>query len=644
MRCVLFIGLLVFSFSFACLGQQFSTVKTTNEKALRAYNEGQQEAARGQNAIALGYFEKAIKEDAQLIDAYLSLADTYDALHNYTSAKKYFVKALELDTLYAPLAFFRLAQAEWELNEFEAAASHLRRYLSSKKTYAETRYKAVKFLASAEFAAYATTHPVPFQPVSLGPGVNSAEDEYFPVITADGETLLFTRNDRKFVGDENFYRSKKVNGIWQNAEPLVGVNTSDNEGAESISPDGTWLLFTACNRTGDGSQGSCDLYWSQEKGGVWSKPVPFSSSINSSTWDSQPSISADGKSIIFSSRRPGGLGREDLWITHRMPNGKWTKPRNLGAPINTPGAELTPFFHPDGRTLYFSSDSLPGMGRMDLYMTQLQADSSWSKPVNLGYPINTGKDEIALFVSLDGKTAYFSTDRPGGQKLDIYSFELPEAVRPLPVTYARVTVRDQNGQLLAAKLDILDLKSGNNLVSVSTRSDGSALACLPSGKDYALRVSKQGYFFYSENFNLNDTASFLKPLLLDVRMQALPDSTASIPAKGQPVVLRNVFFATGSAELAPESTTELDYLAKTLIQMPWLRIQINGHTDQVGSDSDNMVLSEARAKAVYQYLIAKGIVADRLRYKGFGETRPLPDAADDEAGRARNRRTEFEVW
>jgi outer membrane protein OmpA-like peptidoglycan-associated protein len=644
MRIQMFLCVLLSAACYNIEAQNFTTVKTTNDKALSAYNEGKNESSRGQSAIALGYFERAIKEDKKLIDAHLALADTYVELHNYTSAKKSFENALQLDTLYAPFAFFRLAQTEWELEDYDAAAGHLRNYLNGSSKNMKNKADARRMLESAIFAGWAVKHPVPFNPQPLGPAINTAADEYFPTLTADGETLLFTRHENGFMGDENFYRSKKVDGVWQTAEPLEGVNTSDNEGAESISPDGSWLVFTACNRVGDGSQGSCDLYWSQEKANGWSKPSPFSNTINSTSWDSQPSISADGKSIIFSSRRPGGKGKEDLWITHRKPTGKWTMPVNLGTPVNTGGVEQTPFFHADGQTMYFCSDSLPGMGGQDLFLTRLQPDSTWSKPVNLGYPINTPKDEVALTVSLDGKTAYFATNRPGSQKIDIYTFELPEFARPKPVTYAKVEVRDYtNNNPLAARLDIIDLKTGQTYVSVSTRKDGTALACLPSGVDYALRINKDHYFFHSENFNLADTATYLKPYLLKVLLQPIPDSAAT-PVKGAPIVLRNVFFATGSSELATSSAAELDYLVRMLQQLSYLRIQINGHTDNIGGDAANQTLSEARAKSVYNYLISKGITAQRLKYKGFGETKPLNKANDTEEGRAQNRRTEFEVW
>ncbi|MEI6408428.1 MAG: OmpA family protein [Bacteroidota bacterium] len=626
--------------------QSFKTLKDASEKARAAYGEGKRESDKGQYAIAQGYYERAIKEEKTFIDAHLALAEMCFEQKNYTDAERSFERALQLDTVYAPLAFYRLAKIEWLLDKYTEAAQHLESYLRSNPQNGKTKGEARRLLASARFAAEAVLHPVPFNPVSLGDGVNTDADEYFPSLTADGETLIFTRKEKGFMGDENFYRSSLVDGVWQKAVPLEDINTPQNEGAQAISPDGSWLAFTACGRKGDGSQGACDLYWSQEKSTGWTKPAPFSATINSNTWDSQPTISADGKSIIFSSRRPGGRGREDLWITRKL-NGKWTIPENLGPEINTGGQENTPFLHPDGQTLYFSSDSLPGLGERDLFLARRNPDGSWGKPQNLGYPINSKSDDVALTVSLDGKTAYFASDRPGSKKIDIFSFELPEQDRPKPVTYAKVKVIDTNtGNPTTAKLDFTDLKTGESYMTVNTRKDGTALACLPAGNDYALNVVKDHYFFYSENFNLVDSATFTKPFLLNVSLMPIPDSTtaaSNVPGKANPITLRNVFFETGSSTLRSESSTELDRLVALLKQARWLHIQINGHTDNVGSEASNLTLSEARAKAVYNYLIQKGIASDRLKYKGFGKSKPVTPN-DTEEGRAKNRRTEFESW
>ncbi len=619
----------------------YFTIESAPNKAKNAYNDGVTEARQGNTAIAIGYFEQALKVCPTFIDAQLLWAGSQLKIKDYARAEEGFEKVIALDEKYQPGAFFTLALSEWEQDKFEDAAFHAEHYLTTNSPDPDLLREAKRLAVNARFAATAVKNPVPFDPKPVGNGVNSPADEYLPSLTADGGTMIFTRRD--FI-DENFYQSEYKNGKWATAEPLEGVNTNQNEGAQHISPDGSWLVFTACNRRDDGSQGSCDLYWSQLKSGTWTKPVPFSAAINSSDWDAQPCISADGKTLFFSSMRAGGKGGRDLWLTTRQPGGKWSKPENLGAGINTDLDEQTPFLHPDGQTLYFTSDGLPGMGENDLYLVRRQPDGTWGTPQNLGYPINTKANEGTLTVSLDGRTAYFAANRAGSQGgIDIYQFELPANARPQPVTYAQAKVKDAvTGKPLVAKVEFTDLKTGQSYVSANTKADGSFLVCLPAGKDYALNVNKEKYLFYSENFNLTETATFDKPFLLNIELQPIGDESAAV-ASSKPIALRNVFFETGSAALLPSSSAELDRLAALLAEVPSLRIQINGHTDNVGDDAFNQKLSEARAKSVYDYLIAKNIPGDRLKYKGFGESQPV-ESNDTVEGKGRNRRTEFVVW
>jgi outer membrane protein OmpA-like peptidoglycan-associated protein len=640
MRTILFFVLLP---AFVC-AQTYTTLKTTTPKALNEYNEGIREASAGAAAIAQGYFEKAIKTDPLFIDAKLALADTYIDLRNFFKAEQFFEEALALDTAYAPVAFLFLGKVEWELDKYSECATHIGQYLRSGPRNERNKKLAQHLLICSTFAAEAVKNPVPFNPVSVGNNINTPESEYFPSLTADGSTLIFTRRER---GDENFYSSTFKDGKWSVAAPLEGVNTRENEGAQAISPDGTWLVFTACNREGDGSLGSCDLYWSQLKNDAWTKPVPFSNVINSVNWEAQPTLGADNKTLIFSRGLGGPNTPIALWQTSRQPGGKWAKPEKLPAQINVGGKVHTPFLHPDGQTLYFSSDSLPGMGGSDIFYVRKQPDGAWGTPVNIGYPINTKGEEGMMVVSLDGRTAYYASDRKGGVGgIDIYSFELPEHARPRPVTYARARVVDaKTGYPVVAKVDFIDLKTGQSYVATNTKTDGTALVCLPAGRDYALNVTKDKYLFFSDNFNLTEVATFTQPFTLNIELQPIvQDSTPGNMVPGsKPIVLRNVFFETGSASLRPESAAELDRLATLLTQSPLLRIQINGHTDNVGNDATNQNLSEQRAKAVQDYLISKNIATDRLKYKGFGETKPI-DSNDTPEGKARNRRTEFETW
>lgn len=495
----------------------YFTVESAPNKAKNAYNDGVTEARRGNTAIALGYFERALRESPTFIDAQLMWAGTQYEMQDYARAEEGFEKVLTLDKNYEPRTFYTLALCEWQLDKHEEAATHAEQFLETQPQHPDLLREAKRLAANARFAAEAMKNPVPFDPQPVGNGVNSRFDEYLPSLTADGLTMIFTRRDGF---DENFYQSEFKNGEWQAAEPLEGVNTAQNEGAQNISPDGSWLVFTACNRRGDGSHGSCDLYWSQLKNDVWTKPVPFSTAINSSDWDAQPCISADGKTILFSSMRPGGQGGRDIWQTNRQAGGKWTKPENLGPSINTDGDEQTPFLHPDGQTLYFTSNGLPGMGENDLYFVRRQPDGSWGAPQNLGYPINTKNAEGTLTVSLDGRTAYFASNRSDSQGgIDIYQFEMPGHARPQPVTYARAHVKDAvTGESLVAKVDFIDLKTGESYVTANTKNNGTALVCLPAGKDYALNVSKSKYLFYSENFNLTETATFEQPFLLNIEL------------------------------------------------------------------------------------------------------------------------------
>lgn len=632
--------------------QGYYTARTAPDKAKRYYQDGLQEMSAKNPLLAIGFFEKAVKDAELFIDAHIELANAHFDLQDFSRAEEHYEKAVAIKSDYKPRVYYDLACAEWNQDKFAEAAEHAEHFLNSGPQSPNLRYDTRRMVENARFAAEAVKNPVPFNPQSVGEGINTQYEEYLPSLTADGETMIFTRN--QFL-DENFYRSEFKNGAWQTAVPLEGVNTAENEGAQNISPDGSWLVFTACNRRNDGSQGACDLYWSQLKNGAWTKPVPFSAVINSPAWEAQPCISADGKTIFFSSNRAGGSGGKDLWFTIRQANGKWATPQNMGPDINSDGDEQTPFMHPDGKTLYFTSNGLPGMGENDLYLVRMDETGKWGKPQNLGYPINTKANEGTLTVSLDGKTAYFAAKRPGGMGAhDIYAFEMPDKDRPQPVTYTKARVKDAlSGKSLVAKVEFTDVQTGQVFVSATTKTDGSFLVCLPAGREYALNVNKDKYLFYSENFNLIESASFDKPFVLDISLQPIPGAAAAggdsgkpaatPPPGAQPVALRNVFFETGSAALLPSSTAELDRLVGLLQENPALNIQINGHTDNVGDDNSNLNLSENRAKAVRDYLVQKGVAGERLHFKGFGESKPI-DTNDTPAGRSRNRRTEFVVW
>nr|HNH23339.1 flagellar motor protein MotB [Ferruginibacter sp.] len=325
-----------------------------------------------------------------------------------------------------------------------------------------------------------------FSPRNAGDGLNTTALEYFPSLTIGGQKMIF---NRRVDNDEDFYESNRVNGVWSEAALLGGkVNTNLNEGAQNISQDGQWLVFTGCNYP-EGA-GSCDLYFSVRTNNGWSEAKNLGAPVNTEAWESTPSLSPDKRDLYFSSNRPGGFGGKDIWVSHRLPNGKWSIPENLGEAVNTSGDESCPFMHADNQTLYFNSNGHPGYGMTDLFFSKKVNDSSWTMAENLGYPINSIDDEGSLIVAADGKTAYYASDGKdtrGG--LDIYSFELRDDIRPLKTLWVKGKVfNKKTTEGLPSAVELLDLKNGNLLSRIQTDEEGNYLATLPVGTDYLFNV------------------------------------------------------------------------------------------------------------------------------------------------------------
>lgn len=641
----LFAIILLLACTSLAVSQDYNTKKTTSKKALKFYLEGEQLNKRRSHEAAVIRFSKAIKKDKKFINAYLLRADSYYAMNKLALAEQDFEKVLALDPVFEKRVWYVLGVIEYKASKFEEAKQHLAQFLSYEQKSDRLKKQAEQYLAYSTFGAEAVKNPLPFKPVNLGMNINSKYPEYLPALTVDGEILIFTV---RLGNQEDFFVSKKENGAWTLRQNLgEPINTHENEGAQTVSANGKIMVYTTCNRPND--YGSCDLYYTEFINGRWTRPYNIEKPINTGSWESQPSLSPDGKSLYFTSNRGGSKGGKDIWVSHRKEDGSWSEPENLN--INTTADDESPFIHPDNETLYFMSNGYPGLGGSDLYFSKKQADGSWGEPKNLGYPINTQANEGALIVSTDGTTAYFASDKKGGfGAVDIYSFELHESIRPKTVTYAKIVVIDADTkQPLQAKLEIMDLGSSQLHATLDSDSEGEALACLPLGKDYALSIDKKGYIFHSENFALREVNTVLEPFVLEIELQKIPPqptepiaSTEKPKPKSNPVILKNIFFETGSAELLYTSRGELARLKKLMVENKNIKVQINGHTDNVGSEEDNLRLSEARAKSVVNYLIDKGIDGSRLSWKGFGESQPI-DTNDTERGRKNNRRTEFMI-
>jgi outer membrane protein OmpA-like peptidoglycan-associated protein/tetratricopeptide (TPR) repeat protein len=619
-------------------------LSTKNKKAINLFQEGRMQFEYRKNEEAYELLSKAVEQDDNFYEAHMLLADVCNDLKKNEESITHYKKAISLAPLRFPPVYYNLAGVEMDMNLYSDAVQHMQQFLGIKTISKDLRTKGEQRFASAVFAEKAFANPVPFIPVNLGEAINSIHNDYHPSLTVDEDLLIFTRmrpadgltdNGGSMV-EEDFYISRRKNGEWLPAIPLgEPINTHGNEGAHSISPDGRYFYFTGCERP-EGF-GSCDLYVSEKAGDKWSKPKNLGELINSSTWDAQPTIGPDGKTLVFTSKRKGGYGMADLWMSRKRDNGTWTMPTNLGDSINTPFDEFGPFLHPDGKTLYFSSSGHPGMGGKDIFYSRLKADGTWSTPVNLGYPINTKDEEFHMIVSADGKKGYFSSDREGGiGKRDLYMFDLYEAARPQAVTFMRGKVREEvSFKPIAANIEVIDLETGE--LKASTKSDainGEFLISLPSGSSYAVNADAKGFLFYSGNYTLGKELTQKDEYKVDILLS---------PVKaGSKVVLNNIFFEFGEAKLKSQSKVELNKLVQFLESNPDVRIEIGGHTDDVGNDEFNQKLSEQRATSVVNYLTENKIEAARLEAKGYGEKSPLATNAT-ETGRAINRRTEFKI-
>jgi outer membrane protein OmpA-like peptidoglycan-associated protein len=622
----------------SCILSQDKTA-TKSKKAIDAYNIGLQNYTLNKFVAAEEYLLIAIEADQQFIEAYLILAEVYEDSNQPLKAIDIYRKGLPLNENYYPYGFIKLGNLEYREGLYENALVSYNKYLLLNTNNASQIEKAKEGIARCEFSIDAIRHPVDFKPVRLSASVNTSGDEYWPSLSTDEKTLVITRlvpgDDFIKKVQEDFFISQWTGEDWEvmkNAgRPL---NTNDNEGAQTISGDGRYMIFTACNRS-DGI-GRCDLYSSGKEGETWSKPINLGKPVNTTYRETQPSMTPDGRTLYFSSDRPGGKGLHDIWVSHRDESNQWSQPENLGDAVNTKGVEMSPFIHPDNQSLYFSSDGHIGLGGYDLFISRKDSTGKWQKPVNLGYPINTNRDEIGLIVNSRGNKAYYSSDVDKANGKDIFMFDLPVRDRPLMVTYMKGKVYDVSDKhLLRAQFELVDLETGTIIHrSFSDSITGEFLISIPVNRNYMLNVSRKAYLFFSENFSLKNSYKADKPFLKDIPLQPL--------IVGNSIVLKNVFFEIDSYALKKESAIELNKVVRLLQVNPKIKIEIGGHTDNTGNVDYNQKLSENRARTVADYLISTSVDSNRIVSKGYGMNMPVSTNATDE-GRAQNRRTELKI-
>jgi outer membrane protein OmpA-like peptidoglycan-associated protein/tetratricopeptide (TPR) repeat protein len=630
-----FLTFLITASSFTNLNAQWYKPEKVGKKAAAAYTLGLESADAGDLKDALLHFSEAIKIDARLVDAYLSRAGVKAELKNYRQSVDDFEKAIELDSVYTLTYLLPYSISLAGTGAFMKAEEIVNRFLSIPGINEKSRKAAGYRKSVYEFAiSFIQQHDsaYQFEPLNLGDEVNSSSLEYYPSLTIDGSKLIYTR---RIENDEDFFDIELDQKIKKRSTPLEGmINTNYNEGAQNISQDGRWLVFAGCNYP-EGI-GSCDLYLAtQNRNGEWGEPRNLGDAINTEYWESSPSLSPDKKDLYFSSNRPGGYGGKDLWVSHLLPTGKWSKPENMGPSINTDGDEGSAFIHADNQSLYFNSNGHMGYGSADIFLSRKDSSGQWSEALNLGYPINTMDEEGSLIVAADGQTAYYASDRSDSRGgLDLYRFNIRKEFSAAATIWVKGKVTDAKTSAgLPSRIDLTDISTRRQIYSLQTDEDGNYLLPLPHGKDYAFSVRRKGYLFYSENFSLSSD-SLLRPLVINIPLQPV--------LAGANIILKNIFFDLNKFSLKSESTAELDLLVTFMQENPNLKIEISGHTDNVGNTSENNTLSLNRAKAVTEYLAGKGIASGRMSYRGYGSTKPVA-SNDNERGKSLNRRTELRV-
>lgn len=612
-----------------------------SKKALTFYLAGKKQIEYRDHLKAMEYLAQAIALEPEFTDAHFHYTYAAQLRGKLSSAEQSLLHLANKDMPKYYGARLWYADLQMDQVKYKEAKTWYMKYLATEPEDAKEVARAKVNIRKCTYAEQAIRKPVPFQPVNLGPKVNSQGDEYMPILTADGSMLFFTSrrpgnlggyNQRLNDFGEDFYFSEWKGGAWIESKNMAPpINTSENEGAACFSQDGRLVYFTGCNRT-DG-MGECDIYVAKNDGKTWSQPQNLGPGINSMHYETQPWLSHDGKTLYFVSTRKGGMGGTDIWYS-TMEGGAWAEPKNMGAPVNTPGNEYSPMLHASDAVLYFSSDYHDGFGGMDIFYVE-KTTEGWGEVKNIGYPINTAAHERFIFVTSDGKTAYYSSDRLEGGfgRNDLYSFALAPQIQPPAAVYVRGNVRDSlSGKPLSATVMIVRHPDGDTVRTVeSDAAQGKFLLSLPGGSSYGVYVEEPGYLFYSGNFELSEASQNYD---LDISLSPVQE--------GFSLVLRNVFFATASYDLLDASRSELDRVVQLMRKNPGMVVEIGGHTDSEGSDTYNQTLSQNRAGSVRQYLVNAGIPGVQITAKGYGESMPVANN-ETEAGRALNRRTEFRI-
>lgn len=629
--------LLMFWLVYAANGQSYSII---DSKAIKLHQEGDELVQKRQYDEAILKYQASIQREAGFLESYLKLGrvlltkgEPEEALAISGKGEARAARSAKATNQLKGEFHWLNLHCNLAIGDFNQAISQFRMADnlldgSFKKTidYRETNLQ-INFLDKQFEKVLSIEKEI------LPDPLNQFKLQYFPVLTADSKKIIFVKRDGlqnhehedifvSYYSEEDSIWSKPV-GISNN------INTNYNEGTCTISADGNILIFSSCE-TPD-SLGDCDLYIAYKINDTWQRPVNMGKNVNSRFWDSQPSLSADGRIMFFSSNRRGGYGGNDIYYTLRMPDGSWSEAINLGSKINTPKDEVSPFIYFNNEILFFASKGHRGFGGMDLFVSRV-VKGEFTEPENLGYPINDHLDQYSLFITAQRDFAYYTESTYLGNRVErsfIYRFEFPKEIalgERLVVTQGKV-LNGKTGEPIDARLSLVSLSNDSTLYEF--RSDGKTgdfMMLYPDKSFSGLYVEKKGYLpkiYNVEKDNLKNQDNLLVTL---------------IPiASGEEFVFENIFFDFDKDELKPESMSSLKRLLTFLEENPKVSINIIGHTDNVGNASYNEILSKRRAESVRDYLLKSGINDQRVAAIGKGQGEPMVPN-DSAENRALNRR------
>ncbi len=600
------------------------------------FKEGEAALLAKDYKLAQRYFERAIDIRPKWAAPIRLLAVALEMQGNYTEAIERYLQVIKIDPMYSRSLYYQLGEVYYKIGRPELALSYYDRFRELQDLpfssfglrgeleqvdelvfldRLENRRRACEMmLDSAQFINITEIK-------NLGNKVNSPLDDYFPFLNNQQDKIFFTRHEKS--GDEDLFYSTRVGEYWRMPERVHRFNTKQPEGMSTLVRNGRTIYFTACGRdTLNG--GPCDLWQARvEDNGVTDVQI-VEGAINSDGWESQSAVSCDGRKLYFASNRPGGVGGSDIWVSERLANGQWSRPRNLGVPLNTPQDEEAPFISNDGKTLYFSSTGHSVIGDQDIFMSWWDERlERWSAPINLAPPVNSPHRELGFFLSSDGKTGYFASDRPGGEGgMDIYTFQLSEQLHGEPITFVDGALLDKD-----LRTPVEGLLSLNGEISVPTDEQGRFFLCVPAATDIQLEAKIDDYRPYDREFRIpawSNHDPFKLEVLLESEFGFLADLERETPTiKGEVrrperEMIHKVYFEYKKDNLQEHEMDRLDGLMRTLSERPVHRWEIVGWADSVGSEEYNLALSEARAKSVAYYLIQKNVPVHKLKIKGLG--------------------------